>query len=192
MEVWKEVKSKGFCWLVSPTGKVKTPAHESICKRVWRGKQQTMVASFPERTLKPYKARNGYLEVAAMKGGRRVKHSLHRLIGLAFVDGYSEGLTINHIDGNKMNNRPENLEWVSLARNTQHEWETGLVNLRGERNPVSKLTSKRVVYIRRLLAQGIPAHALAIVSGLSPSLIAKIRDGERWPTVTSGKPVITR
>lgn len=190
MEVWKEVESKGVRWLVSSSGEVKTPAHEYTYKRLRNGKEQTLTASFPERTLTPYVGKHGYLEVSAMKRGKRIKHLLHRLIGVAFVRGYSDGLTINHIDGNKTNNHPDNLEWVSLARNTQHEWESGLVDLRGEAQPGSKLTTKRVVYIRRLLAQGIPAHTLAIVVGVSQSTIAMIRDGKRWATVTSGKAVV--
>lgn len=132
-----------------------------------------------------------HLCVAAMKHGKRVKHTLHRLIGIAFVSGYRDDLTINHINGEKLDNRIENLEWVSLARNTQHQWETGLVDLRGEKNPGSKLTSKQVIYIRELLAKGIAAHTLAVIAGVSSSTIDMIRDGKRWPEVTRGKAVIT-
>ena len=64
-----------------------------------------------------------------------------------------------------------------------------LIDLRGEKSPMSKLTSKQVVYIRRLLAQGIPAHTLAVVAGVSHRMIGKIRDGTAWPTVTSRKKV---
>ena len=190
MEVWKEVESKGFRWLVSSDGHVKSPAHESPYSRVRNGKEQRFTSSFPERTLSPCIAKNGYLEVAAMKQGKRVKHLLHRLVGIAFVPGYREDLSINHINGNKLDNRPENLEWVSLARNTQHQWEIGLIDLRGEKQPNAKLTSKRVVYIRRLLAMGIPAHTLAVVAGISSSEMAFIRDGKRWAEVTSGKAVV--
>lgn len=125
-----------------------------------------------------------------MKGGKRIKERVHRLVARAFVDGYADGLTVNHIDGNKLNNAASNLEWVSLARNTQHQWESGLVDLRGEANPMAKLTSKRVVYIRRLLAQGIPAHTIAVVAGVSNKMIIKIRDGHAWPTVTAGRKVM--
>ena len=189
MEIWKEVESKGFRWMVSSTGRVKTPSHENTYTRTRNGKEQVLKSNFPEKELTPYLCKQGYLEVAAMKNGRRVKHLLHRLVGIAFVPGYRDDLTINHIDGNKTNNSPENLEWVSLARNTQHEWESGLVDLRGEKHPSSKLTSKQVVYIRRLLAQGVAAHTLAIIAGISPSMVEMIRDGRRWPTVTGRKPV---
>lgn len=191
MKVWKEVQSKGLSWLVCEDGSVKTPAHESSYTRIRNGKEQTFSAAFKERTLTPCVGKHGYLEVAAMKQGKRTKHLLHRLVGIAFVPGYAEDLSINHIDGNKTNNHPSNLEWVSLARNTQHQWETGLVDLRGENQPGHKLTTKQVVYIRRLLAQGIPAHTLAIIAGVSHGLIDMIRDGKRWPTVTSGRAVVS-
>jgi hypothetical protein len=190
MAIWIEVESKGLRWFVSSDGDIKTPAHQHTYRRIRGGVEQTMTALFPERPLSPYVTKSGYLEVAAMKEGKRIKESVHRLVAIAFVPGYKDFLSVNHIDGVKTNNRPENLEWVSLARNTQHQWETGLVDLRGEKQPGSKLTSKQVVYIRRLLSQGISAHTLAIVAGVSQSTIAMIRDGKRWPEVTAGRAVV--
>lgn len=191
IEQWKSVQSKGLTWLVSSLANVRAPAHTTTYTRTRLGKTATFSSTFHERAIRPCTTRSGYLEVAVLHQGKRVKERLHRLVALAFVPGHVDGLTVNHIDGNKLNNSAENLEWVSLSRNTQHQWESGLVDLRGERSPNAKLTTKRVVYIRRLLAQGIPANTLAIVAGVSGSLIEKIRDGRSWPTVTSGKGVVT-
>ena len=174
------VSAKGVNWTVTRDGRVSAEHKPTEYTRTRDGAAQRVTASYRHRWASPYLTKSGYLEVCAKRDGRRVKVLVHRLIGMAFVPGYSPGLTINHINGVKTDNRPENLEWVSLARNTQHQWETGLVNLRGENAPGNKLTSKQVVYIRRLLASGVPAHALAIVAGVSPSLIALIRDGKRW------------
>jgi len=102
---------------------------------------------------------------------------------MAFVEGYEEGLTINHIDGNKHNNHPSNLEWISLAQNTKHEWQTGLVNLRADNAPGKKLTSKRVLYIRKLLNLGISAHTISVVADVSCSTICLIQKGKRWASV---------
>lgn len=143
-----------------------------------------MSSAFKERNLSPYITKSGYMEVAAMKDGKRIKVSVHRLIGMAFVNGYSDELTINHINGIKTDNRIENLEWVSLSRNSEHAWETGLVNLHGENQPGAKLTTKRVVYIRKLLKQGIPAHTIAIIAGVSSSTIDLIKNRERWAHVS--------
>lgn len=190
VEEWRSVESKGLTWMVSSHARVKAPPHQTPYTRVRNGKVSTFSSSFPEREIRPCVARNGYLEVAVLKQGKRVKERVHRLVALAFCPGFQDGLTVNHVDGNRLNNRPENLEWVSLARNTQHQWEIGLIDLRGEKSPMAKLTSKRVVYIRRLLSQGIPAHTLAIVAGVSQKTIVKIRDGGGWPTVTSRRPAV--
>ena len=190
MTVWKEIESKGIKWLVCSDGSIKTPAHTCEYERTRNGKTQVLKSFFPEKIAAPCKTKSGYLEVSPKKNGKRIKHLVHRLVGIAFVPGYRDDLTINHINGDKLDNRIENLEWVSLARNTQHQWEIGLVNLRGENAPGSKLTSKQVVYIRRLLSQGVPAHTIAVIAGVSQSLIALIRDGERWPEVTARKEVV--
>ena len=180
MNTVKQVESKGFSWLVCSDGSVRSPAHSSTYTRVRNGKPQTFTSSFKERVLTPCAGRHGYLEVSAAKQGRRVKHLLHRLVGMAFVPGFKDELTINHINGVKTDNRIENLEWISLAKNTQHQWEIGLVDLRGENHPGSKLTSKQVVYIRKLLAGGVPAHTLSVIAGVSCSCIDHIRDGVSW------------
>lgn len=189
MESWREVECKGVTWIVSNCGNVRVPALSCEYERTRNGKKQIVKCQWPERSISPCKTRTGYLEVAVKIGPKRIKVLLHRLVGIAFVPGYRDDLTINHINGKKTDNRPENLEWVSLARNSQHAWEIGLVDLRGELQPNAKLTSKRVTYIRRLLAQGVPAHTLAVVAGVSQSLITMIRDGKRWPTVTSRKSI---
>lgn len=52
---------------------------------------------------------------------------VHRLIGKTFLDNFREDWTINHLNGDKTDNRPENLECVSASDNSKHAWETGLV-----------------------------------------------------------------
>lgn len=179
MEIWKSVKSKDMVLLVSNLGNVRAPAHTTSYTRLRGGKEQNFSSSFKERDISKYVTKTGYYEVAISKNGKRVKHLLHRLIGKAFVSGYSEELTINHIDGNKLNNFHKNLEWVSLAKNTKLQWQSGLVDLNGENHPLHKLTTKQVVYIRKLLNQGVSAHTLAIIAGVSPGYVSKIHNGKR-------------
>ena len=52
--------------------------------------------------------------------------NVHKLVGLAWVEGWFEGAIINHLDGDKANPRWDNLEWTTHAGNVAHALKTGL------------------------------------------------------------------
>lgn len=81
---------------------------------------------------------NGYAIVQIIIDGKQVGRSVHTLVARTFIDGYQEGLQVNHKDGNKLNNRADNLEWVTREENTRHSIEVlGNTNI-GALNPMSK------------------------------------------------------
>jgi hypothetical protein len=83
-------------------------------------------SSITHRFLKPETATGGYLRVVLCgPGGARKKALVHRLVACAFVPG-DHSLTVNHRDGDKTNNVPENLEWMGVADNLRHAHRTGL------------------------------------------------------------------
>lgn len=69
--------------------------------------------------LKPTaNAKSGYVYISMVNEEGKPKNlSLHRLVAFNFVDGYKENDTVNHIDGDKGNNKAENLEWVTQSEN---------------------------------------------------------------------------
>ena len=77
------------------------------------------------RPLKPFRLPKGYLVVTLMSRGVEYKRYVHRIVAEAF-HGMREDLQVNHIDGDKQNNRPENLEWVSVTENIRHAFRIGL------------------------------------------------------------------
>jgi len=126
---------------------------------------------------------NGYLHVAPKFGPSRKKMLVHRLVAKAFVPGWFDGATVNHKDGNKLNNLPANLEWMTLAENTSHQWETGLVNIRGQRHPSAKLTDAQSLEI---VARNVESPTLlAREYGVSVSMIYKIRQGRKKTWLSS-------
>lgn len=76
--------------------------------------------------LKPAKIKNGYLTVVLTKDGKCKTYLLHRLVASNFIkniNGYKE---INHIDGNKLNNNVDNLEWCTRKHNISEAYRLGL------------------------------------------------------------------
>jgi hypothetical protein len=69
---------------------------------------------------------NGYLHVDIQENGKATKHALHRLLALQFIPNPENKRTVNHIDGNKLNNSLSNLEWATASENSQHAYDTGL------------------------------------------------------------------
>lgn len=177
---WKTIDWKGFALEVCEDGSVRRPAVHTEFQQTRNGKTRTLTSTFPARPLRPYKQNMGYMEVCFVASRRRYRELVHRLVAMAFVEGYEPGKSVNHKNGDKLDNRPANLEWVSLQENTAHAWREGLVDLRGENQPGAKLTAQQVKVIRKLLADGVSANSLSIVAGVSSSLIYLIRDGKRW------------
>lgn len=71
-------------------------------------------------TLRLSKNRNGYLQVMLCKGNKPKHHRVHRLVAENFLPRVSYKPDVNHIDGNKSNNRITNLEWCNKSENMRH------------------------------------------------------------------------
>ena len=69
---------------------------------------------------------NGYLRVNLYKNGKGYAKKVHRLVASAFIPNIDNKPQVNHIDGDKTNNRASNLEWVTGKENINHAYNTGL------------------------------------------------------------------
>ncbi len=134
IEIWKPVK--GFeNYEVSNLGQVKSLNYN-------RTKEA--------KILKPWVDKYGYLRVNLSKNGKGYAKKVHRLVASAFIPNIGDNPQVNHIDGDKTNNKVDNLEWVTCKENIQHAWNTGLSRMtkkhkkklseshKGNKNPKSK------------------------------------------------------
>lgn len=108
---------------------------ELIDNEVWKeiplnltnNKQKYYVSSFGR-----FKNNKGQIiNVKNSSGYKRVSigvsiYLLHRLIAITFIPNLHDKKQVNHIDGNKLNNNIENLEWVTNQENQIHKIKTGL------------------------------------------------------------------
>ena len=78
------------------------------------------------KKLKPSPSEWGYLKVSLRKDNKSHTKTIHRIIAETFLDNIENKEQVNHIDGNKVNNNLNNLEWVTPKENAIHAVLTGL------------------------------------------------------------------
>lgn len=79
--------------------------------------------------LKPWLINSGYNVVALRVNGKTKNHLVHRLMGATFLENYNPDLDINHINGNKRDNRLCNLECITRSENILHARRIGLITV---------------------------------------------------------------
>lgn len=78
--------------------------------------------------LSPKISDSGYYEISLRDtDGKRKFYFVHRIVASTYIKNPKRRNYINHIDGDKLNNRVENLEWVTVGENTQHAYDMGLI-----------------------------------------------------------------
>lgn len=132
--------------------------------------------------LKQTVATNGYLAVSLATDGSFRRKYVHRLVAEAFL-GPSLGREVNHKNGDKADNRVENLEWVTHAQNQEHA-QTVLRRWVGRRGASRKLTDEQV---REIRASSEPQRVLADKYGISQPAVVQIRKRRTYKEVADAE-----
>ena len=157
-EIWKETNIHGY--FISNLGRLKGRSGKII---------------------KTYINHEGYCTICLKPNGRTGKAKslkIHRLVAEAFVLNPNNYLEVNHIDGNKLNNKADNLEWCTSSYNIKHAYNNGLAKAkRGWYHDKSKLTEKDVDYIKSHFIKGdteFGCRALAKKFSIAYTTISRI------------------
>jgi len=100
----------------------------------------------------------GYVKVGLRDGAQQHTFNVHRLVALAFLDGFEEEKVVDHIDGDKTNNEVTNLRWVSQT-----------VNLTNRKN-CDSLSGETGVEYRSDMAKSKPWLARVKIKGKTHNL----------------------
>lgn len=110
--MWKKIE-EADCYEVSDKGEVRRTVYTDSFHKKLNGTEQI---------VRQYFDKDGYKRVHLSLGNGIVKQRMvHRLVALAFIPNNNPLRNqINHLNGNKADNRVENLEWCTQSENRQH------------------------------------------------------------------------
>lgn len=113
---------------------------------------------------------NGYLHFSQSEGHGKPNQTLvHRFVYEFFKGPIPDGMTIDHIDGDKLNNDIDNLQLMSRGDNS--------------RKANRKLTEEDILSIKTLLSQGIKSRSIATNFNISEQTICDIKKGRIWSNI---------
>ena len=137
------------------------------------------------KRMRPRKHRGGYCFVLLYKDGKAYNKYVHRLILETFVGPCPNGMQCRHFpDGDKRNNRLDNLQWGSRGANEEDKKTHGTSN-QGERHGMCKLTEKDVLKVVRLHEKrGRTISQIARKIGTSSGTVHSILTGKNWSYLT--------
>lgn len=118
-EVWRPVKGYESNYEVSNLGNIRSIKRRINHPRLGHQHREMLVHRFRDNL-------DSYIDFGLWKDGKCKQVPLHRLVAEAFIPNPENKPFVNHIDGNKRNNKVDNLEWVTCGENNEHAFITGL------------------------------------------------------------------
>lgn len=130
--------------------------------------------------LTPTLSHKGY-ERIRLSAGITKQYSVHRVVAEAFIPNPDNLPQVNHIDGNKLNNCIDNLEWCTNLENMQHARKNNLFpDVFGDNNPNARISSSDVKNIVDKYNSGISIKDLAKNYNIPISRVRSIIYGNTW------------
>ncbi len=158
-EIWRDISGYEGLYQVSNFGRVKS---------FYKG----------GRILKTVPDGGGYPIVCLSRDGKHKNRTVHRLVAEAFMPNPDGKPQVNHIDGDKTNNRADNLEWCTSTENNRHVIKTGLHGS-GSATYNAKLTNEQAFYIREN-PDNLTCRALAKMFGVNHVTISEAQLGKTY------------
>ena len=168
-EVWRPVVGYEGLYEVSSFGRIRSLERRARTANGYR--------KVPGKIMSPRPHHAGYVCMQFCVGHKRSYKTYHRVVAEAFIPN-PEGLPeINHKNGDKKDNRPENLEWCTRRQNIEHAQLTGLLKT-GENHAGAKHSHDQALMVAGALLCGVPISQITHALGVSRSFVEDISRGK--------------
>lgn len=164
-ELWRPVVGFEDRYDVSDQGDVRS------LNRIHPSRFMKIMAAHPNN--------RGYLYVTLFDGIKGHNLAVHRLVLDAFVGPCPEGHQGAHNNGDRTDNRAENLRWASAKENIADRTAHGRT-VRGTDQHAAKLDDGTVRTIKRMHVAGFSAYETARLACVNVSTVRAIWSGEAW------------
>lgn len=174
-EIWEDVKRFEDRYKISNLGNIKSLPNKWYFSNGGYRESKGKI-------LKKRIGNTGYYYVCIRDKNKCIKKvNIHRIVAEAFIKNSNNKPFVNHIDGNKLNNNVNNLEWVTMQENFDHAVKNNLT-AKGEKCALHKLTEKQVIEIRKLYKEksGWTYKKLSAAFNTCESNIYYILSGKYW------------
>ena len=123
MEQWRAIPGYEGLYEASNRGNIRT----AVGKTTHTARHG--VRRWQQRVLKQRKDKQNCMRVTLWKDGKGKSYLVARLVCAAWLENLLDTeMTVNHKDGNRLNNSVDNLEWLTRGDNIRHGFDTGLYN----------------------------------------------------------------
>jgi len=169
-EVWRAIPGYADLYEASSAGRIRSL--DRVTTRTDGTRRR-----FPGKVLSLKATEKAYYQVSLCREGVAKRLLVHRLVCETFHGAGDPGMEVAHCDGNRLNNRADNLRWATSKENYDDKVAHGTAR-RGERSPVAKLSWEDVDEIRR--SKFLNHREAGELFGVARETVRHIRAGRAW------------
>lgn len=175
LKIKRDISGFEGLYYVTPYGEVFSYGREYVTG------EYNITIKMEEHRMAAPKNQGGYLHLNLSKKGKRYDKKVHALVAMAYIPNPFKKRTVNHKDGNKLNNYVGNLEWNTHSENLTHAYKN---NLRkaccGINHPKAKLNNDQVLEIK---SSKLSWLKLSKIYNISKPVIGRIKQGKGYSNV---------
>lgn len=169
-EIWKDLPNYEGIYQISNMGRIK-----SLSRKRLVNKKRNSFCLMPEKIMVIKTDKNGYCHVTLCKNNIRKTYWLHRLVLKNFVENPNNLPQINHINGNKSDNKLKNLEWCTPKHNYHEAVKLGLRNVKQRRlyknsKKLAQIKDDKIVKIFDSRAMAVKELGVSTINVNSPKM----------------------